>query len=72
MAVLRDQMVATLTLFGFCPQEIRLIRLDGPSALELADVLEPSSDDRLVVEIHAGDGGMMYQRTLDDSLFRRR
>ncbi len=36
---------------------MRLTRLDGPSALELADVPEPSSVDHLVVEIHAAGVG---------------
>ena len=36
---------------------MRLTRLDGPDALELADVPEPSSADQLVVEIHAAGVG---------------
>ena len=36
---------------------MRLTRLDGPSALELADVPEPSSADHLLVEIHAAGVG---------------
>ena len=36
---------------------MRLTGLDGPSALELADVPEPSSDDQLVVEVHAAGVG---------------
>lgn len=36
---------------------MRLTRLDGPSALELADVPDPSGADRLVVAVHAAGAG---------------
>lgn len=36
---------------------MRLTRLDGPSAIELADVPEPASPDHLVVEVHAAGVG---------------
>ena len=36
---------------------LNLTRLDGPDALELADVPVPSSDGRLVVEVHAAGVG---------------
>ena len=36
---------------------IRLTELDGPQALEVADVPEPASGDYLVVEVHAAGVG---------------
>lgn len=36
---------------------MRLARLDGPDALEFADVPVPASDDQLVVEVHAAGVG---------------
>lgn len=36
---------------------VRLVRLDGPSGLELADVPVPSPEGRLIVEVHAAGVG---------------